>query len=115
MSISRTRLRRAEAAVAELCRDPRAEALALANDLVATLVAIDLLHVELGHERSTNPRQLLDHVATLWREHANVLGVPNDGSAERRILSLCRGVLAGNTATANPHGATGLVDRLERM
>ncbi len=89
--------------------DTRAEALALANDLVATLVAIDLLHVELGHERSTNPRQLLDHVATLWREHANVLGVPNDGSAERRIISLCRGVLAGDIATAPRRG---LVARL---
>ena len=112
--ISRSRLKRAEAAVVELYRDPRAEALALANDLVATLVAIDLLHTELGHDRPTDPRHILDHVATLWREHANELGVPNDGSAERRILSLCRGMLARDTATANPHGATRLVDRLEQ-
>ena len=93
--------------------DTRAEALALSNDVVATLVAIDLLHTELGHERPTASRQLLDQVVTLWREHASELSVPNDGSAERRILSLCRGMLARDTATANPHGATGLVDRLE--
>ncbi len=112
--ISRSRLKRAETVLAERCRNPRAEAHALANDLVATLVAMDLLHVELGVEWPTDPRQLLDHVATLWRQHANDLGVPNDGSAERRILALCRGVLTGDIATANPHGAKGLVDRLEQ-
>ena len=109
--ISRSRLKRAEAAVVELHRDPRAEALALANDLVATLVAMDLLHMELGHEWPTDPQQLLDHVATLWREHANDLTVPNDGTAERRILTLCHDTLASGTTPA-PNG--GLVARLDQ-
>lgn len=90
--ISRSRLKRAEAALVELRRDPRAEALALANDIIETLVAIDLLHVELGHERPTDRRKLLDHVATLWLKHANELGVPNDGSAEQRIIGICHSV-----------------------
>ena len=102
--ISSSRLKRAEAAVVELYRDPRAEALALANDLVATLVAMDLLHMELGHEWPTDPQQLLDHVATLWREHANALGVTNDGSAERRIFALCRHTLTGGTTPAASGG-----------
>ena len=76
---------------------------------------MDLLHVEVGHEQPTDPRQLLDHVATLWREQANELGVPNDGSAERRILTLCRGVLAGDIATDRPNSAGSLVDRLAQV
>lgn len=89
--------------------DPETSALAQANETIETLVAMDLLHVELGHELPSDSRQLLDHVATLWREHANELGVSNDGSAERRIISLWRGVLAGDIATAPRRG---LVARL---
>ena len=70
--------------------DTRAEALALANETIETLVAMDLLHVEDGHELPSDSRLLLDHVVTLWRTHANDLDVPNDGSAERRVLALCR-------------------------
>ena len=113
--ISRSRLKRAEAALAERCRDPHKEALALANDVVEALVAMDLLHVEVGHELSTDPRQFLDHVATLWIKYAKDERVPNDGSAESRILFLCRGVLAGEAGATSPQGATGLVDRLERI
>ncbi len=109
--ISRSRLKRAETVLAARCRNPRAEALALSNDVVAAFVAMDLMHVELGHEWPTDPQQLLDHVATLWRQHANDLGVPNDGSAERRIFALCRGALTCGTTTA-PSG--GLAARLEQ-
>ena len=112
MSISRTRLRRAELAVAELCRDPRAEALADANNLVATLVAMDLLHVDVGQEQITDPKLLLDHVVELWLKHAKELGVPNDGSAERRILDICRNVAAGDAS--GREGAGGLADHLEQ-
>lgn len=89
--------------------DPETSAVAQANDLIETFVAMDLLHVELGHELPSDSRQLLDHVATLWQKYASDSGVPNDGSAERRIISLCRGVLTGCTTTA-PRG--GLVARL---
>ena len=94
-----------------LHRSPRAEVLALANDVIETLVAMDLLHVELGDELPTDPQQLQDHVATLWREHANVLGVPNDGTAERRIFALCRDTLASGTTPAT---SGGLVARLDQ-
>ncbi len=91
--------------------DPETSAVALANETIETLVAMDLLHVEVRHELPSDSRQLLDHVATLWREHANELGVSNDGSAERRIISLCRGVL---TCGTTPAPRCGLVARLEQ-
>jgi hypothetical protein len=74
---------------------------------------MDLLHREAEDPVPEEPAQLIRLVADLWIEHADELSVPNDGSAESRILAICRQQLAGEPAT-DPDGVASLVDRLEQ-
>lgn len=107
-----SRLARVQAAWVKRAPSSHEAALSEANQIVEFLVAVDLIHVEEGEERPTEPTELRDHVIGLWRKHAGDLSVPNDGSAERRILTICQWHQAENRGTAVSVGAL-LVERLK--